>query len=61
MRSQKANSALAKLVNDASNTIYIRLRDKNYPALVKILMGLQDNVDDWRKSMSEKKSPDVEK
>ena len=51
IKSQKANSILAKLVNEASNTIYIRLRDKNYPALVKILMGLQDNVDDWKKQM----------
>ena len=51
MKSQKANSILAKLVNEASNTIYIRLRDKNYPALVKILVGLQDNVDDWKKQM----------
>ena len=49
MRSQKANSALAKLVNEASNAMYIRLRDKNFPALVKILMGMQDNVDDWKK------------
>ena len=48
IKSKKANSILAKLVNEASNAIYIRLRDRNYPALVKILIGLQDNIDDWK-------------
>ena len=47
LRSQKTNSFLAKLVNEASNTIFIRKRDRNYPALVKELIKLQDNVDNW--------------
>lgn len=45
LKSQKANSALAKLVNEASTTIFCRQRDRNYPALVKILINMQDNVD----------------
>lgn len=51
LRSQKANSALAKLVNEASNTIFIRMRDRNYPALVKILIGLQDNIEEWQQQL----------
>lgn len=61
IKSKKANSILAKLVNEASNAIYIRLRDRNYPALVKILIGLQDNIDDWKKQMQQKNSPDIDK
>lgn len=40
IRSQQANSVLSKIVTETSNVIYVRYRDKNYPSLVKVLMGL---------------------
>lgn len=59
---QSQNSALAKLVNEWSQAIFIRLRDRNYPALVKILMDLQNNIMDWTKSIEEQSNPqEVEK
>jgi ABC-type dipeptide/oligopeptide/nickel transport system ATPase component len=62
LRSQKTNSILAKLVNEASNTIFIRKRDRNYPALVKELKKLQDNVDSWQKELQKQQNPvDVDK
>ena len=48
IRSQQANSVLSKIVTETSNVIYVRYRDKNYPSLVKILFGLQDNIDQWK-------------
>lgn len=43
-------------MNEASNTIYIRLRDRNFPALVKILISLQDNVTNWREELQKSKN-----
>lgn len=57
LRSQKTNSILAKLVNEASTTIFIRKRDRNYPALVKELKKLQDNVDSWQKEVAKQQNP----
>lgn len=61
IRSQQANSVLSKIVTETSNVIYVRYRDKNYPSLVKILMGLQDNIDSWKAQSTQKNSPDIEK